>query len=48
MQYKTIEGIKKFRMSVNVKRITRMISINNIFKIDDKRLEGLKNKQHLI
>ena len=48
MQYKTIEGIKKFRMSVNVKRITRMLSINNIFHIDDKRFEGLKTKQNLI
>ena len=48
MQYKTIDGIKKFRMSVNVKRITRMISINNIFHIDDKRFGDLKIKQNLI
>lgn len=39
---------KSYKMFVNMKRLTRMISINNIFKIEDKRLEGLKNKQHLI
>jgi hypothetical protein len=48
MQYKNIEGIKKFRMNVNLKRITRMLSINNIFHIDDKRFEGLKTKQNII
>lgn len=48
MKNKTIEGIKKFRMSVNVKRVTRMLSINNIFNIDDKRFEGLKIKQNII
>lgn len=37
-----------YRMLVNMKRLSRMISINNIFKIDDKRFEGLKNKQYLI
>ena len=48
MQYKNIEGIKKFRMNVNLKRSTRMLSINNIFHIDDKRFEGLKTKQNII
>ena len=35
-------------MFVNMKRLTRMISINNIFKIDDKRFGYLKIKQNLI
>jgi hypothetical protein len=47
MQYKNIEGIKRFKFSGNLKRITRMLSINNIFHIDDKRFDGLKTKQNL-
>ena len=32
---------KSYKMFVNMKRLTRMSSINNM-------LDGLKNKQHLI
>jgi len=41
------ESKKSYRMVINMKRLTRIISINNIFHIDDKRFDGLKTKQNL-
>ena len=37
---------KTIKIRGNIKRITRMLSINNIFHIDDKRFDGLKTKQN--
>lgn len=38
---------KTIKIRGNVKRIARMLSINNIFHIDNKRFDGLKTKQNL-